>query len=56
MLGATMPEFGTAAPLKRRSAPIRLSEIAAAKKGENPAGTSIGRPRIRLSDLQRQKK
>ena len=56
MLGATMPEFGTAAPLKRRAAPIKLSEIAAAKKGENPAGTSIGRPRIRLSDLQRQKK
>ena len=56
MLGATMPEFGTAVPLKRRSAPIRLSDIAAAKRGGDAPVDPAGRPRIRLSDLQKQKK
>ena len=56
MLGATMPEFGTAAPLKRRSAPIRLSEIAAAKRADDSTPVHGGRPRIRLSELQNRKK
>ena len=52
MLGATMPEFGTAAPLRRRGATMKLSELRASPSKPEPAG---GRPRIRLSALARRK-
>jgi hypothetical protein len=52
MLGATMPEFGTAAPLRRRGATMKLSELRASPSKPEPAG---GRPRIRLSELARRK-
>ena len=55
MLGATMPEFGTASPLKRRQAAIRLSEVAASRGGAAPA-PSPGRARIRLSELREKKR
>ena len=53
MLGATMPEFGTPMPLKRRGAPIRLSEARNTPRAEPPARP--GRPKIRLSDLLKRK-
>ena len=52
MLGATMPEFGTATPLRRRGATMKLSELRASPSKPEPAG---GRPRIRLSELARRK-
>ena len=52
MLGATMPEFGTEAPLRRRGATMKLSELRASPSKPEPAG---GRPRIRLSELARRK-
>ena len=54
MLGATMPEFGTATPLKRRGAPIKLSEVR-----HSVETVSVNRPvraKIRLSDLRNAKK
>lgn len=53
MLGATMPEFGTATPLKRRSAPVKLSDVQ-----KNIQSSSVNRPtraKIRLSDLRQKK-
>ena len=51
MLGATMPEFGTAMPLKKRSRPMKLSELR-----QNIEVASVNQPRrakIRLSELRR---
>lgn len=54
MLGATMPEFGTATPLKRRGAPVKLSEIRSSIQ-TNSINRSE-RIKIRLSDLKNTKK
>ena len=53
MLGATMPEFGTATPLKRRSEPVKLSDVQ-----KSIQSSSVNRPtraKIRLSDLRQKK-
>ena len=51
MLGATLPEFGTATPLKRRNggASLKLSDIV--QHGTNLSSGASGRPKIRLSEL-----
>jgi len=49
MLGATLPEFGTAMKLKRKDTPIRLSEVR-----NHIETTSVNRPvraKIKLSDM-----
>ena len=54
MLGATLPEFGAATTLKRRGAPVKLSEL------RNSIETaSVNRPeraKIKLSELRSNKK
>ncbi len=52
MMGATMPEFGTATPLKKCHAPVKLSDIRTARES---APTVPGRRKIRLSDIRREK-
>jgi hypothetical protein len=56
MLGATMPEFGTATPLRRRGAPVRLSALRSGNAVPEVAPRPAGRVKIRLSDLRREKK
>lgn len=51
MLGATMPEFGSAMPLKRQKAPVRLSDLKSADANDRQAS----RPKIRLSELRKHK-
>lgn len=49
MLGATLPEFGTPMPLKKKLKPIKLSDI------HESMSTAPARSRIKLSDLRKQK-
>lgn len=56
MLGATMPEFGTATPLRRRGAPVRLSALRSGNAVPEAAPRPAGRVKIRLSDLRREKR
>jgi len=53
MLGATMPEFGTPMPLKRRGQPVKLSSI---KRNANKPGMQSSKSRIRLSELLKSRK